>query len=246
MTLKYGYVKCKVSSILPIVSKFIADQNETQYHLRAKLLVATPNGGTETWDTAINVGTDDDDDLLRYKLHSPYQNPLTAMLSSAQPGPHELTETQGLPALDFLRTNVLTGTGTWQLSAIMNGSEHLEPFASLKALLLKAKQQGADVYVFGRFYQEGGGLHDVHMNQGSKGNKYFNHGVDFAHGHLIDHNDIWQDGAVLVDLGQSGWSAYFTAFTQQLVPTDNQGNPGQGSHGITDADDGSLAGQGGA
>jgi len=242
MSLKYGFVKCKVSTILPIAHKYIQDQNETQYHLHAKLRVAT-DGGTEEWDTAVNVGTDDSDDLLRYKLTSNYQNPLTAILAGATPGPNELTGTKGLPALDFLRSKVLAGTEPWRLSAIMNGSEDLEPYASLKAILLQAKEQGADVYIFGRFYEEGGGLHDVHMNQGSKGNKYVNHGVDHdAHGRLIDHNDIWQDGAVLVDMGAAGWSAYFTAFTQQLVPTDNRGNPSPGSRGITDADDGSLSG----
>jgi hypothetical protein len=40
-----------------------------------------------------------------------------------------------------------------------------------------------------------------------------------------DHNDIWQDGAVLVDIGEPEWAAYFSAFNQQLVPTDELGNP---------------------
>jgi uncharacterized protein YukJ len=242
MALKYGYVKCKVSSVLPIAHSYIHDQHETQYHLHAKLLVPGADG-TATWDTAVNVGTDDTGDLLRYKLAADYQNPLTAILTAAPPGQHELTGTQALPALDFLRSTVLVGTEPWRLSAVMNGSEELEPFASLKALLVKAMDLGADVYVFGRFYAEGDGLHDVHMNQGSKGNKYVNRGEDYdPHGRLIDHNDVWQDGAVLVDLGPAGWSAYFTAFTQQFVPTDDMGNPARESHAITDADDVSLAG----
>jgi uncharacterized protein YukJ len=243
MTITYGFVKCKVSSILPIVPKHIPDQNETQYHLHAKLLVAAPNGGTAQWDTAVNVGTDDAGDLLRYKLVPNYRNDLTDALAAAQAGPTELTGTQAPPALDFLRTGVLKGTGAWKVSAVMNGSEALEPFASLKALLAQAREQGADVYVFGRFYEEGGGLHDIHMNQGSKG-KFLNHGKDHdAHGKLIDHNDAWQDGAVLVDLGDAGWTAYFTAFTKQFVPTDDRGNPVAGGHQIEAADEGSLAGQ---
>jgi uncharacterized protein YukJ len=80
------------------------------------------------------------------------------------------------------------------------------------------------------------------MNHGSTG-KYLNHGVDSAHGHLLDHNDVWQDGGVLVDLGASGWSAYFTAFTKQLVPTDDRGNPAPNGHQISEADEGSLAGR---
>jgi uncharacterized protein YukJ len=243
MALSYGFVKCKVSTILPILGKFIPDQHETQYHLHAKLLVATPDGGTAVWDTAVNVGTDDAHDLLQYKLGPGYTNALTGVLAAAPAGPTELTGRTGLPALDFLRSAVLASTKPWQLSDVMNGSESLEPFASLKALLQRAQDVGADVYVFGRFYDEGGGLHDVHMNQGSTGNKFANRGVDRnAHGKVIDHNDVWQDGAVLVDLGAEGWWAYFTAFTQQLVPTDDRGNPLAASHGITDADSGSLAG----
>jgi uncharacterized protein YukJ len=242
MTLRYGYVKCKVSAVLPIVGKFIADQNETQYHLHAKLLVQTDAGVAE-WETAVNVGTDDAGDLLRYKMPPGYQNPLTATLAARPAGQNDLTDADALPALDFLRSDVLAGTGAWKVSDQMNGNEHLEPFASLKALLLQAKAQGADVYVFGRFFEQGGGLHDVHMNQGSKG-RYLNHGQDHdAHGRLIDHNEVWQDGAVLVDLGDAGWRAYFTAFTKQFVPTDDRGNPTPGAHQISEADEGSLAGQ---
>lgn len=76
------------------------------------------------------------------------------------------------------------------------------------------------------------------MNQGSSGG-FINNGHDDHN----DHNDVWQDGAVLVDLGEPEWAGYFTAFTQQKVPTDGRGNPASGSHGITDSDDGSMAGQ---
>jgi uncharacterized protein YukJ len=54
----------------------------------------------------------------------------------------------------------------------MDGSDQVEPVASLKRLLIKAHQEQLDVYVFGRFYVEGDGVHDCHMNQGStKGQK---------------------------------------------------------------------------
>jgi uncharacterized protein YukJ len=73
------------------------------------------------------------------------------------------------------------------------------------------------------------------MNQGSSGS-FLNNGEDDQN----DHNDIWQDGAVLIDLGQPEWAGYFTVFTQQMVPTDNLGNPERGSHPMSLADDGSL------
>src|SRR5262249_32298174 len=81
------------------------------------------------------------------------------------------------------------------------------------------------------------GIHDVHMNQGSSGS-FLNNGRDDHN----DHNEIWQDGAVIVDFGQPECSAYFTAFTQQMVPTDDLGNPEKQSHEIQDSDPGSLDG----
>jgi len=79
------------------------------------------------------------------------------------------------------------------------------------------------------------------MNQGSTGETYRNNGGD-PPPHW-DGNDVWQDGAVLVDLGQPEWAGYFTAFTQQQVPTDDLGNPVSGSHPVQDSDPGSLVGQ---
>ncbi len=231
MTLKYGYVKCKVISEPELKGTHL--HQETQYHLHATLQV-----GGEQWDTAINVGTNDADDLLRYKLVFDYHNDLVAALKAAPAGFRDLTGTAAPPALDFLRSGVLAETGPWRPSDVMDGSDVPEPVASLKRLLHQAKAAAADVYIFGRTYKPPDkGIHDVHMNQGSTGG-FLNNGHDDHN----DHNDVWQDGAVLVDLGQPEWAAYFTAFTQQKVPTDNLGNPVAASHGVTDSDDGSRAG----
>jgi uncharacterized protein YukJ len=76
------------------------------------------------------------------------------------------------------------------------------------------------------------------MNQGSDSQRFW-HKPGNDHN---DHNDTWQDGGVMVDFGADGWAAYFTAFTQQMVPTDNLGNPAANKHGMTDDDNGSLIG----
>jgi hypothetical protein len=236
MTLKYGYVKCKVISEPKLQASRLPQ--EIQYHLHATLQVATAGGGTEHWDSAINVGTNDADDLLRYRLVYDFHHALRTTLANAAGGFHDLTGRSGLPALDFLRSDVLAETGSWRDSDVMDGTEHPEPVPSLKRLLQKARTTGADVYVFGRTYiPPDKGIHDVHMNQGSQG-RFLNNGVDDHN----DHNDVWQEGAVLVDLGAEGWAGYFTAFTQQLVPTDKLGNPLANSHPISDSDPGSLAG----
>jgi uncharacterized protein YukJ len=85
----------------------------------------------------------------------------------------------------------------------------------------RAREQGLDLYVLGRFYREGDGIHDTHMNQGSTKGFIHRPGDDSN-----DHNDIWQDGALMVDLGDHQWAAYLSAFGQQL------GNPLPNAAGI--------------
>jgi hypothetical protein len=233
MALQYGFVKCKVKSNPRLKPSRL--RNETQYHVHATLEVAS-GGGSREWDSAINVGTDDADDLLKYRLVFDFHHALRSMLAAAEAGFHDLTVTKDLPALDFLRSDLLAGTGRWRESDVMDGSDGAEPAASIMRLLRRARQDGLDVYVFGRTYKGGDlGIHDVHMNQGSSG-RFANNGRDDRN----DHNDVWQDGAVLVDMGDGRWAGYFTAFTQQDVPTEDLGNPNSNSHPIEDSDPGSL------
>jgi uncharacterized protein YukJ len=219
VTLRYGFVKSKLAS--DPVLKPSRHGNEMQYHLRFSMTV---DGAP--WDVAVNVGTSDADDLLKFKLVYDFRHPLIATLGGAPSGVgRELTGVHKLPALDFVRSDLLANTGRWRDSDVMDGSEVLEPVASLKRLLANAKQNGFEVCVFGRFYKGGGnGIHDAHMNQGSTGSFIHHAGNDHN-----DHNDIWQDGAVFVDVGQPEWAAYFAAFHQQLVPTDELGNPQAGA-----------------
>jgi len=235
MNLTYGFVKCKIVSDPVLQSKRL--RHEIQYHLHASLKVTVSDGSAQQWDSAINVGTNDSDDLLQYKLIFDFQHSMIAKRKSADSGFTDLTGYTTLPALDFLRSDLLSGTGNWRPSDIMDGSKQVEPVASLLRLLLKARDGNNDVYVFGRKYVDGLGIHDVHMNQGS-GGSFLNNGEDNHN----DHNDIWQEGAVLVDLGQPEFAAYFTAFTQQNVLTDGLGNPQPTSHPISVSDDGSESG----
>jgi len=233
MALTYGFLKCKIVSDPAL--KASRHKNEMQYHLHSTLEVAEDDGSTRQWDSAINVGTNDSDDLLKYKFIFDFHHPIITTLKAARSGFSDLTEAEHLPALDFLRSDVLNETGTWRNSDTMDGSNQVEPVASLLRLLSKAHAGNFDVYVFGRKYTDGFGIHDVHMNQGSQGS-FLNNGVDDHN----DHNDIWQDGAVIVDAQQPELAAYFTVFTQQLVPTDKLGNPDADSHPVELADDGST------
>jgi hypothetical protein len=60
MTLCYGFAKAKIVDGPTLTSKPL--DNETQYHQHIKLDVEG-----QIWDVAINVGTDDAEDLLRYR-----------------------------------------------------------------------------------------------------------------------------------------------------------------------------------
>jgi uncharacterized protein YukJ len=213
VTLAYGFAKAKIVS--EPVLKPSRHSHEIQYHLHFNLLVERAD-----WDIAVNVGTNDADDLLKYKLAFDFRHPVIQTLAAAPAGSHDLTGQAALPALDFLRSDLLADTGRWRDSDVMDGSDFPEPSASLKRLLSKARQQDFDVYVFGRFYREGDGIHDTHMNQGSTKGFVHRPGDDSN-----DHNAVWQDGAVIVDVGEQEWAAYFAAFNQQLVPTDSLGNP---------------------
>jgi uncharacterized protein YukJ len=239
VTLPYGFIKARITS--DPVLKPTHRRHETQYHLHFSMTVGqvpwddTLNGSR--WDVAVNVGTSDADDLLKFKLVYDFRHPIIEMLGAAADGAaRDLTGAASLPALDFARSDLLVNTGRWRDSDIMDGSDVVEPVASLKRLLLNARHNGFNVYVFGRFFDDrhprnGGqnhpqghspmvGIHDAHMNQGSTGDFIHQPGDDHN-----DHNDVWQDGGLFVDVGQPEWAAYFAAFDQQLVPTDKLGNP---------------------
>ena len=133
---------------------------EVEYHLHVSLDV---NG--ESWDAAANVGTDNADDQLKYKIVRDFHHPIVQTLRSGSEGVTDLTGTVTLPALNFMRSDILNGTGPCLDSDVLNGGEGQQPVADLKGLLEKALEAKADVYVFGRFYTHGGnGVHDVHMN----------------------------------------------------------------------------------
>jgi uncharacterized protein YukJ len=232
MSNTYGFLKGKVLSKEKMVPSRHHGSLEAQYHIHATIR----GNGHDRWDTATNVGTDDSDDLLRYKIVFDFSHPIMKELRAADPGFKDLTGTRFLPALDFLRSDILSGTGPWRLGGPMDGSEDTDPAKSLARLLDRARSSQADVYFFGRAYKSGGlGIHDIHMNQGSSGS-FVNNGESDAN----DHNDIWQDGAVIVDLGDKV-AAYFTSFIQQLVPTDDLGNQAGSGHEIDISDEGSQS-----
>jgi hypothetical protein len=206
MSLAYGYVKAKIVS--DPVLKSSRHSHEIQYHLHCNLLVE-PTGPAHQCRQQRRRRS------VEIKFVFDFHHSIIQTLNAAAPSSQELTGTAALPALDFMRSDLLADTGKWRDSDVMEGSDTPEPCASMKRMLSKANQQAFDVYVFGRFYSEGDGIHDTHMNQGSTKSFIHRPGDDSN-----DHNDVWQDGAVIVNVGEPEWVGYFAAFNQQVPPLD--------------------------
>jgi hypothetical protein len=121
MALSYGFLKGKINSGTALKSS--RRPHELQYHLHITIQAPDTDGNQGPWDTAINVGTTDSDDLLQYKLVYDFTHPITTTLPAAAAGFTELTGTASIPALDFLRSNLLANTGIWRPSDVMDGSK---------------------------------------------------------------------------------------------------------------------------
>src|SRR5882757_179663 len=93
MTLAYGFVKTKITSEPKL--KPSRHSHETQFHLHCNLDV-----DGDKWDVAINVGTNDADDLLKYKLAFDFRHPIIQTLGSADAGSRDLTGQTAFPALE--------------------------------------------------------------------------------------------------------------------------------------------------
>ena len=107
MALAYGFVKAKVVS--EPVMKGTRRKREIQYHQHFSVLV----DGAK-WDVAVNVGTNDADDLLRIPLAYDFHHPVIATWRRRRPARTCSPAPTALPALDFLRSDILAETGKWR------------------------------------------------------------------------------------------------------------------------------------
>ena len=62
MALTFGLVKCKIVSTRKL--QRCRHKNEIQYHLHATIAVPGAGGAIGQWGTAVNVGTNDSDNLI--------------------------------------------------------------------------------------------------------------------------------------------------------------------------------------
>lgn len=74
--------------------------------------------------------------------------------------------------------------------------------------------QGDKVFVFGQFFNNGNGVHNIHQNQG-----------DPIASQWSASNGIWQDGATIVQKADGNFVGFFNKFETQSFKTDDQGKP---------------------
>lgn len=138
-----------------------------------------------------------------------WEHPLTDILEARdyQPGIHFVERSMNSGALDYIRGNLFDPTKMTTLPADKPGPSN-DLFEHLEAILLEARDRGATVYAFGEPFENGRGIHNIHMNQGSVIQRF----------QATD--GVWQDGGLIVRFAER-WVAVFTAFQSQCWHTDD-------------------------
>lgn len=207
------------------------------YH--GHIQIATPAGEyTSAVDVDTKTGTG-----VSVKTVAPLDAALFASVSALANGWHALPSDATSGALDYVRSALLLDkcppTG-WRLPPVTRLPGYrayvesvwqrirrmlclaLRKFrgwaeSSGDAALTSLEQALAGsqrVYIFGQHYDNGLGVHDVHMNQG-----------DPAGSQWWASNGPWQDGGVVLERADGTLAAWLVKFNSQSLSTDSQGHP---------------------
>ena len=201
----YAVLKCR-----PVLTR---SSPQIQHdHLQVLLEI---DSGQRFWMT-INIGNPTD--AVLYHIDEQYRHPITARLLARQlpQGFTALANKPGDIALDYLRDKLVDLT-TMQPATGPTLADRLTT-----QLTNAFRFTDARLFVFGSHFTDGipyssyhlaEGIHDIHLNQGSRG----------AH---QGSNGIYQDGGLLIYYPtEQRWSATFLKFASQANRTDDHGNP---------------------
>jgi len=162
-------------------------------------------------------------DQVFYTINENYENQITQRILEANL-PQGFTALDKQPnglSLDYIRENLVDLTQMDKLNVA--GDKEDEGIADMLTtqLVNVMRAQDARLFIFGSRFDDGAkfssfdldvGIHDIHMNQGSKGSH-------------ASSNGIYQDGALLAFYpSEKRWSAVFLKFASQGETTDAQGN----------------------
>ncbi len=164
------------------------------------------DGNRDNLSAAINVKSKAAiSELALYKIEN-FSHPILDELNGFGPGFHVLDRQPGGAALDYIRGNLLNLGDGILLPHDIPGMEN-DLLDLVMPVLERAVAKRSKIYLFGEPFSGGGGIHNVHMNQGSAG--------QFA-----GSNGVWQDGGLIIqDADLNRHVAIYLAFGSQAVHT---------------------------
>jgi uncharacterized protein YukJ len=189
------------------------------------------DGKTGKARAAINIKSGDHaDSRLVYWVVPAFEHPITSQLETLEPGFHPLKGGGGRQPddlrLDYIRGNLFQKQ-TGRLLPHDIPEENNDMIDVLKPVMEEAISQKATIYLYGsHFSNNGQGIHNVHMNQGSPRK-------------FQKDNGIHQDGGFILQF-ENHWKAIFLGFASQAAHTSDDppypGDPVPKSGYVTWAD----------
>lgn len=207
----YHVLKCR-----PVIN-----QSSPQVHHDHLQVLLEIDSGTRYWMT-VNIRSGQDQ--VYYTIDENYKHPVLDKII-AKGLPQGFTPLDRKPediALDYIREKLVDLAKMDKLTAA--GDPVQEDISDMLTTQLVNVMRAPDarLYIFGSRFDDGAkyssydlavGIHDVHMNQGSKS----------PHDKS---NATYQDGALLAHFpSENRWSAVFLKFASQAEHTDNNGQP---------------------
>ena len=211
-SINYNVLKCR-----PILNS----SSPQVQHDHLQVLVEI-NSGTRFWMT-INVRSGNQSDKVQFSLNEDYKHDIIQKLSDAQL-PDGFTALDKMPnglSLDYIKGNLVDMNSFKLIEEDSNATTSSIEEMITTQISNAFRNTDASMYVFGSRFDDGEkyssyhlatGIHDIHMNQGSKGQHQGSNGT-------------YQDGALFIHyIKQNRWSAVFFKFDSQNIQTDKEGN----------------------
>ncbi|KAF7554675.1 hypothetical protein G7Z17_g2739 [Cylindrodendrum hubeiense] len=184
------------------------------------------DGGKMKIRAAINVKSlDSDDSKLVYWLLQSFDHPIREKLKGLTTGWHDmcLGASHERISLDLLRDSLVDLNAGTVAEHNVDGPDN-DVSDAIEKFFLSIEQKRPTVYLFGeKFFnwdENEEGVHDIHMNQGSRDTKYKEQVKRFS-----DSNATHQDGGIILEYPDH-WEAFLTAFSSQAMDSDpEKGEP---------------------
>jgi uncharacterized protein YukJ len=190
----YLYVECnnknyKIAVNTKSSGKIIIDKNKVPNDL---LYIADSNFDTEQINNLQKL----EQGFFPIKKHNKF------VTNASDYKPEEI-------AIDFIRSKLFNPCDMVIAPSCKSGDDNdLSDFFKKRIDNEKCKKY-ANIYVYGGHFNNGLGIHEVHMNQGSIGG-------------FEDSNGVYQDGCILLEYPGDHWEAIFLAFQSQSWCTDSK------------------------